>query len=170
VDPSVAESPEPGSGAGLSGTRLLEATNVTEGRGTEAPFLLIGAPCLAGGADRRFPRAAGIRLGWFRIHARSSPAARDPKHADVACAGLRIHPDGAGSLSPYRFGLELIQALRDLHPEFRFLRDGAALDTLLGTRRVREGLVRSESPDRIVARDLSDLEAFRNERRPFLLY
>ena len=28
------------------GARLLEATNVSEGRGTEAPFLLFGAPWL----------------------------------------------------------------------------------------------------------------------------
>jgi len=153
------------------GTCLLEATNVSEGRGTETPFLLIGAPWLRPEAlIGRIPRAAGIRLEVVRFTPRSSPAARDPKHADVACAGLRIHPDGAASLSPYRFGLELVKALRDLHPEFRFLRGGAAFDTLLGTRRVREGLERSESPDRIVARDLSDLEAFRNERRPFLLY
>jgi uncharacterized protein YbbC (DUF1343 family) len=152
------------------GTCLLEATNVAEGRGTESPFLMFGAPWLEPDAVIDRVKAAGFALAAVRFVPRSSAAARDPKYDGVACGGLRVQPNGAAPLRPYRFGLELIRALRDLHPEFRLLRGGAALDTLLGTRRVREGLERSESPERIVERDLPDLEAHRNERRPFLLY
>jgi uncharacterized protein YbbC (DUF1343 family) len=164
----------PGAALAYPGTCLLEATNVTEGRGTESPFLLIGAPWLDPGRLRErldgSPWTEGFGLEPARFTPRSSPAARDPKYADVACGGLRILPDSAAPLRPYRFGLAVIHALRTLHPEFRFLRDGAALDTLLGTRRVREGLERGESPERLVERDVRDLDAWEGERRAFLLY
>src|SRR5262249_39993816 len=44
------------------GTCLLEATNVTEGRGTSAPFLLFGAPWL-----RTEPLLAGLEAPGLRL-------------------------------------------------------------------------------------------------------
>ena len=49
-------------------------------------------------------------------------------------------------------------------------RGGAALDTLLGTKSVREGLERGESVDAILKRDEPAIEAFRREREAALLY
>jgi uncharacterized protein YbbC (DUF1343 family) len=83
------------------GTCLLEATNVTEGRGTETPFLLIGAPWLRLEAlIGRIPRAAGFRLEAVRFTPRSSPGARDPKYDGVAPASIhrwRREPVPTGS-------------------------------------------------------------------------
>lgn len=152
------------------GTCLLEATSVTEGRGTESPFLLLGAPWLKPRALSDRLQGKGFELEIVRFTPRSSPAARGPKYEGVACEGLRVDPDGGASLRPYRFGLELIRALRDLHPEFRLLRDGAALDTLLGTRRVREALERGETAEQLTERDAAGIEAFRRERARALLY
>jgi hypothetical protein len=55
-------------------------------------------------------------------------------------------------------------------PRFRWLRDGTALDALLGTRRVREALTGGAGVEEILARDLPEHEAFRRARRPALLY
>ena len=53
------------------GTCLLEATNVTEGRGTEAPFLLVGAPWVDAEAVRRRVAVPGLRAGGRRASRRA---------------------------------------------------------------------------------------------------
>ena len=70
---------------------------------------------------------------------------------------------------PYALGIALLSALR-MQPGFRWLRDGAALDMLLGTRRPREALDRGASVEEILRADAPGIEAFRQARRPWLLY
>jgi hypothetical protein len=67
-------------------------------------------------------------------------------------------------------GLGLLRALRTLQPEFRLLGDGAALDTLLGTKSVREALERGEDVDTILKRDEPAMLRFRRDREEALLY
>ena len=74
------------------------------------------------------------------------------------------------AVRPYAFGLGLLAALRRLHPEFRWTREGAGLDSLVGTRRVREALERGDSVEAIRAGDGPALTAFARERKASLLY
>jgi uncharacterized protein YbbC (DUF1343 family) len=62
------------------GTALLEATNLSEGRGTESPFLLFGAPWLD--VSSVATSVPGFRLEPARFTPRSSPAAPRPKYED----------------------------------------------------------------------------------------
>jgi uncharacterized protein YbbC (DUF1343 family) len=152
------------------GTCLLEATNVSEGRGSPSPFLLIGAPWID--ARKLLARLAtpGFGLEAATFTPRASAAAPEPKFEGVACTGLRLRPEGPGPPSGYRLGLGLLRALRTLQPEFRLLGDGAALDTLLGTKSVREALERGEDVDTILKRDEPATLRFRRDRAEALLY
>jgi uncharacterized protein YbbC (DUF1343 family) len=150
------------------GSALLEATNVSEGRGSDAPFLTIGAPWLEPGSLAAL-RAQGLELTAARFTPRASQAAPDAKYRDVECRGLRIAVKDAAGFRPYAFGLTLLQALRR-NRGFRWLREGAALDALLGTASVREALERGDASEAIVARDAAATEAFRRERAGALLY
>jgi uncharacterized protein YbbC (DUF1343 family) len=152
------------------GVCLLEATNVSEGRGTGAPFLLLGAPWLRPEETARAVRADGFRLDPAAFTPAASPAAPAPKLAGESCRGLRVQVTDAHAVRPYALGLGLLRAIRLLHPEFRWTREGAGLDTLLGTRRVREALERDESVDSILAADEPALTAFARERKAALLY
>jgi uncharacterized protein YbbC (DUF1343 family) len=98
-----------------------------------------------------------------------SPAAPRPKHLDTTCSGLRVRVTDARKVRPYAFGLALIAALRS-QPEFRWVRDGAWLDTLLGTPRVRQALERGDPVGDILATDAPGIERFRRETRGLLLY
>jgi uncharacterized protein YbbC (DUF1343 family) len=151
------------------GTCLLEATNVSEGRGTESPFLLIGAPWLE--PERVLARLAppGFTLAAEAFTPHGSPAAPEPKYEGALCAGLLVRPDGSSPSDGYRLGLMLLTALR-AEPGFRFLREGAALDALLGTRSVREALEGGETAEDIQRRDRPGHEAFRRQRGASLLY
>jgi uncharacterized protein YbbC (DUF1343 family) len=153
------------------GTCLLEATNVSEGRGTEAPFLLLGAPWVRAEAVRRAVDAPGFRLEATSFTPAASAVAPRPKYEGRSCAGLRVRVVDRHEARPYALGVRLLVALRQLHPEFAWTRDGGAgLDVLLGTRTVRAALVRGESVEAILAADAPAIERFAQERQPALLY
>lgn len=151
------------------GVCLLEVTNVSEGRGTESPFLLLGAPWLRAEALAGTVQVPGFALEPAPFTPRSSSSAPEPKYRDESCAGLRVRVSGASASRPYTLGVALLHALRRL-PEFRWRDDGAALDRLVGTRRLRQALERGDDVAAIVASDGAALAAFRDERRPALLY
>jgi uncharacterized protein YbbC (DUF1343 family) len=149
------------------GTCLIESTRATEGRGTEAPFLLIGAPWVDADALASV-RSPGFALVKARFTPRASEAAPSPKHRDVECAGVRVSVTDASLTRPYELGLRLLQALRK-QAGFGWTRDGA-LDWLVGTRRVREALERGDSIEAMLDANAADLAAWERERAPQLLY
>jgi uncharacterized protein YbbC (DUF1343 family) len=149
------------------GVALLEATNVSEGRGTETPFLLLGAPWLDPAAVR--PEAPGFAAEAAAFTPRSSPAAPEPKHRDTPCRGLRLWVTDPAAAQPYRLGIELLVALAR-HPAFAWRDGGAALTRLLGTPRVLADLGAGRTVDDIVAADAADHAAWRRARAAALLY
>jgi len=151
------------------GTCLLEATNATEGRGTEAPFLLVGAPWLKPEAVVREAQTAGFALEPAEFTPKASPAAPKPKLVDVACRGVRVRVTDPAAAQPFALGLRLLAALRH-HPEFAWVREGAWLDTLSGTRSLRAAFERGDSVDAILAATAPGVEGWRRERQPYLLY
>jgi uncharacterized protein YbbC (DUF1343 family) len=152
------------------GTCLIESTNVSEGRGTDAPFVLLGAPWVDPPALARAVSAPGFALEPARFTPVARDAAPQPKHAQERCAGLRVRVTDASAIQPYRLGVGLLVALRRLHPDFRWRDDGLALDRLVGTRRLRMSIERGDGVDAIVAADADAIERFRRERRSALLY
>ncbi len=151
------------------GTCLLEATNLSEGRGTEAPFLLFGAPWLRAEALVGSLSVPGLTLEPTRFTPLASAAAPRPKHAGVTCAAVRVRVIDPGAVRPYGFGLRLLSALRH-QPGFAWVQEGAWLDTLLGTGRVRASLERGDPVADILAADAPGIERFTRERRDGLLY
>jgi len=151
------------------GTCLLEGTNVSEGRGTTAPFLLLGAPWVDGASVASEVVAEGYRLAAEAFMPEPSPGAPEPKHAGVRCGGVRVTVADAARTRPYRLGLSLLSALRK-RPEFRWRDEGRALDTLLGSRRPRAALERGDDVSAIEAEDAPGIAAFVEARRKALLY
>lgn len=154
------------------GTCLLEATNVSEGRGTEAPFLRIGAPWLGpAGLARveRSLRALPVRLARQAFVPRASPAAPQPKYLGELCQGWRITPREPHALSPWLLGVTLLHALQH-EPGFAWRDEGAALTRLVGNPGLIEAVRRGDTPDAIVAADAEAGAAWQRTRTPFLLY
>jgi uncharacterized protein YbbC (DUF1343 family) len=149
------------------GTCLFESTDATEGRGTDAPFLLLGAPWLDAPALAKV-RAPGFALSPTTFTPRASEAATAPKHRDVPCQGIRVEVTDANASRPYELGVRLLHALRT-QKGFRWTREGA-LDWLVGTRTLRQALERGDTPEAILAADREDLARWERERAPFLLY
>jgi uncharacterized protein YbbC (DUF1343 family) len=149
------------------GVALLEATNVSEGRGTDAPFLLFGAPWLDPTCLRL--DVPGYRFHPTRFTPRPWPVEPEPKHAGRECMGFRVEVIDPTAADPYRLGIALLEAIAG-QPGFAWRKNGAALTWLVGTPRLGERLATKATVDEIVAADAADLEAWRVERRPALLY
>lgn len=154
---------------------LIEGTNASEGRGTTRPFEICGAPWLDAQklADRLMDeKHPGVifRPLWYR------PTFQ--KHAGVDCGGVQLHVMDRESFQPTRVGLSVVAAMRDLSGgEFRwrteiyeYVTDPIAIDLLFGSDRERKALEAGKSPAEIAQAWEAEEEAFRQRRRPFLLY
>lgn len=153
------------------GTALLEATNVSEGRGTDAPFLRLGAPWWTDSLSRRLARleVPGFELSADRFTPTASPAAPLPKYRGVEVTGSRVRVSAAAAAEPYRLGVALLAEL-SRHPGFEWRRGGAVLTWLLGTPALYDQLAAGRPVAEIVAADREDHAAWRIARRPALLY
>ncbi len=151
------------------GTCLLEATNVSEGRGTDSPFLLLGAPWVDAEALAREAAGDGFALEPVTFTPTAAPAAPSPKHVGVACRGVRVRVRDVAAARAWALGLRLLVALRR-QPGFAWTRGGAWLDTLTGSTAVREALERGDGVEAILASGAPALERWRAARKPALLY
>ena len=111
----------PASAITYVGTCLFEGTNVSEGRGTERPLELIGAPWMDSerileGIDERLPAGAAFEPASF------VPAAS--KHEGETCQGISISVTDPHAFRPYQAGVVLLDAIRRTHTEFAFRSPG----------------------------------------------
>jgi uncharacterized protein YbbC (DUF1343 family) len=151
------------------GTCLLEATNLSEGRGSEDPFRIFGSPWLQPGAVEAAISPPGLVLEQVQFTPEGSPAAPHPRYLGTPCTGFRVRVEEPGAVRPYAFGLGLLATLRR-QPAFEWVRGGTALDRLLGTVRVHAALEVGDSAREILAADALAIKRFRDERRASLLY
>ena len=166
----VAPSPNlrsPDAAIAYPGTALVEATNASEGRGTEAPFLLLGAPW-ADSAALAALVVPGFALEATKFTPHAAEASPDPKFKDQECNGVRVKVTDARAAKPYTLGVALLAALRK-SKDFAW-RSEDALDRLVGTKKLRAALEKGDTVDAIVEADTPAIEAFRKERREALMY
>jgi uncharacterized protein YbbC (DUF1343 family)/CubicO group peptidase (beta-lactamase class C family) len=145
---------------------LLEATNVSVGRGTDQPFEFFGAPWIDGkklaaalNADRaNFP---GLRF----VPIEFTPTAS--KHKDKACQGCYVIVTDRGALEPARSGTAIAWHLRRLFGDAfqvdavaRLLHDDAAV----------AAIKTADDPAKIPDAWRRELEEFRATREKYLIY
>ncbi len=146
------------------GVALLETTNVSVGRGTDAPFELIGAPWidemkLASVLSARAIR--GVRFTPVRFTPSMS------KHSGIECGGVRITVVDRDSLAPVTLGLEIATALRDLFPKEW---DRSRLGELLSHGASLARIERGDAAAAIVSGWAAAQMEFERRRAAYLLY
>ena len=158
------------------GTCFFEATTASEGRGTPEPFLTVGAPWLdahALAAELQRWGTPGLQIEPGTVTPVSIPgASTNPKWKDTPLGSLHIritHPD---SIQAVAMGLDLVGRMYRMAPDS--IRDGFFRERwmalLSGSRetlaRVKAGMDRE-------AWEWTweeDVEAFRAQREPYLIY
>jgi uncharacterized protein YbbC (DUF1343 family) len=97
----------------------LEGTNVSEGRGTDAPFCLIGAPWINSTQLAETFNALGLP-GILAHPATFTP--KDRKYSTETCHGVRLEILDTRAIRPVRTGLHLLSQIIRLHRnDFRWL-------------------------------------------------
>ena len=156
---------------------LLEATELSEGRGTTRPFELVGAPGIDPIALLRYLEerpVPGVRFvpTYFKPQFQ--------KHAGAVCGGVQLVVTDFHRLPAYRCGIELLFALRRALGEsfhwrqapYEFVVDRPAIDLLTGDASCRP-LVEVEDAtglDEWIGSWADEEQAFEGERREILLY
>ena len=148
------------------GTVYFEGTNLTEGRGTDRPFEQIGAPWLDAPAIVNTMNAR--RLGGVRFEAITMAVERGAaKFPGETIRAIHFVVTDREAYRPVRTSLLLIAEIRRQHPkEFAW---GKSIDRLTGSDKARLAIDGGTLPALLEQWDL-DAAAFRDRRRPFLLY
>ncbi|HEY6079945.1 MAG TPA: DUF1343 domain-containing protein [Polyangiaceae bacterium] len=135
---------------------LIEGTNLSEGRGTTAPFQLVGAPFLDGQALAVALGEAGTPGVLVR------PATFKPsfeKHAGQRCSGVMLHVTNPALFRPVTTYLTLIALARAQAPEqfafrttpYEFEATIPAFDLLTGSSDARTAIAGGASAEDVVA-------------------
>ena len=149
-------------------TCFFENTAVSVGRGTDHPFEVYGSPYL--------PENGDFDYSFTPV---SMPGANKPPFEGQLCRGRQLMEApleeiwGAGINLAYL--VEAYNAVHAAHPEVDFFgvpdKEGRYwLDKLCGTDAVRKMIVAGESAEAIKASWQGDIDAFKAQRRPYLLY
>lgn len=151
------------------GTCLIEGTTLSEGRGTDNPFLLIGSPDLQLPPHERQRLSAtwGLNLTDTTFIPVEIPGrALSPKHRDIDNNGIiiRVPENRYADIDPVAFGHDLLRTLLRYAPESQ---TNAFLKRLAGTDRILEYVSSQEDAAALWANETAD---FRQLRAPYLLY
>jgi len=157
------------------GACLIEATNLSEGRGTTRPFEWVGAPFIDAKHLAGALNAEGLPGVRFRP-CRFRPTFH--KWKGRACGGVQLHVTDRRRFKPYVTGLVLIATVLHLYPRhfrwrkppYEFERRKLPIDILCGTDRIRRQIHANHSPAQFEASWQPALRAFVRSRRPYLLY
>jgi uncharacterized protein YbbC (DUF1343 family) len=154
---------------------LLEATNLSVGRGTEAPFERVGAPWID--ADLLASALAAEALpGVTFVPETFTPEARtdlvgrrgpSPAYAGQVCHGVHVTVTDRAQFEPVRTGLAIARALRHA---YRSEWDYDKLDRLVGNADVVKAIDAGLPLASIVDTYRDQLAAFVSKREKYLLY
>lgn len=157
------------------GMCLVEATELSEGRGTCRPFEVAGAP----GVD---PEALAAELSGRNLAGcRFRPLYFRPKfqkHAGSTCGGVQIHITDRRRFDSCATGVAFLQSVKRVAPEafawrakpYEFVADIPAIDLLAGDDRLRLALEEDADLAELAGRWAQERAAFEEIRRETFLY
>ena len=143
---------------------MIEGTNLSVGRGTDAPFEVLGAPWVTPATLAAYLNAREISGVRF-VPVSFTPDAST--YAGQKCGGINIVVTDRDALDAPELGMEIASALHHLYPgEFKL----ASLDGLMRNKATLDALNSGEDPRRIAEGWQDDLETFKTLRAKYLLY
>lgn len=123
-----------------TGTVFFEGTNMSEGRGTDAPFQLVGAPWLQD-AGAIVTAMQALHMPGVTFDSVTRTIAAGQKHGGLTIPMIRITVTDRNAIDPVRVGTVLLATIARRHPKEIVWRDDF-MAKLAGTRALRAALVR----------------------------
>ena len=148
------------------GTCLLEGTNISEGRGTDSPFMLFGSPWLD--SQKIAAKLNGMGLeGVSFSDERFTPI--ESKYNGTECNGIRIHINDEVKVDPFIVGVHIIDQLYKNHQSSFKFKD-QFFDKLYGSDNLRLAILSSDNLDELLRKEMEVLEDFNSKREQALIY
>jgi uncharacterized protein YbbC (DUF1343 family) len=145
-----------------TGTGFLEQTNLSVGRGTDAPFLVYGAPFVDGVAWAKAleeRKVEGVKVEACEFTPTASAHAKKP------CRGVRLNVTDARKLRTVTLGLHMLDTLRALSKELDWKNCGGMLGE-----RAAPGMLGTSSVEELLEGFAKGRAEFEKQRRDVLLY
>jgi uncharacterized protein YbbC (DUF1343 family) len=144
------------------GTCLIEATNISEGRGTTRPFDIVGAPFIDSAKLCEEMNSCGLQGVNF---SRAFFTPMFNKWKDSVCEGIQFNIVDRSVYDPHAAGIHLLSALKN-YKEFEWRENGICLR--YGT----DALVTSEviDPKKILTDEEAGITKYKDEIKNFLIY
>ncbi len=151
-----------------AGTCLFEGTNLSEGRGTEKPFEIFGAPWLESSKVIEYLNSLSNEEkaafeGLEFLPCTFTPTFSD--YEDVKCNGIEIKIQDKNNVNMFETGLQLIKAIRELFPDK--IEFSEHLGNLAGTKKIYE---KDFDPYQYIKIQKAELEKFKNAVKTYLIY
>ena len=157
------------------GVCLLEATNISEGRGTTRPFEIFGAPWIDGWKFSQYLNSLKLPGVYFR------PLQFQPtfnKYQEEICEGCFIHVTDRDVFKPFLTGVCIILETFRLYPQkfkwkdppYEYEFEKMPFDILVGNNWIREMINKLLPLSEIVGLWEKERESFINKRSEFLIY
>lgn len=147
----------------------FEGSNLSVGRGTDAPFTWFGAPWLDARRVVEALRERGVHGVRFGAERRTPRAPGDGKYDGRSVPGVRITVTDRDRVHTGRLAAAILWAVARTGGDSLRL-DGRAFDLRFGAPDARRALLRGEDPDGVIDRSLAAVNDFRVHARPYLLY
>jgi uncharacterized protein YbbC (DUF1343 family)/CubicO group peptidase (beta-lactamase class C family) len=146
------------------GIGMIEASNISVGRGTDTPFELVGAPWVNSIELAKYLNArdiAGVRFIPLQFTPDNS------SYAQQKCDGVQIVVTDRNTLDAPELGIEVASALQSLYPgDYKV----AGVGTLMVSKASADAIAADEDPRRVAEQWRDGLERFEVLREKYLLY
>jgi uncharacterized protein YbbC (DUF1343 family) len=155
------------------GLCLIEATNVSEGRGTYSPFKQIGAPWID--ADSLMyhlnkQNLPGVIFEPGQFTPMSIPTmSKYPKHKNEICNGIELNITNRDNYNSILTGITLLWAIYKLYPN-ELIINKESMGRLWGSDNLFQLLQDGKIPLEIIKSYQTELEQFLQIRKKYLIY
>ena len=157
-----------------SGLCLLEGTNVSEGRGTETPFKIFGAPWLNASdiIDRiQSFGARGFDVSEVNFTPESIPGkAAYPKYKSQMCKGIKIELTEYNEVYPLKLAVLILKSIHDSDPQNFQILESNFIDKLYGSDELRKNIINGLSINELVLTWKDESDKFRDISQPYRIY
>lgn len=156
------------------GTCLFEATNFSEGRGSDKPFEWVGAPFVDSKELAKALNALnipGIRIEEISYTPTCPPDAYyKPKYNGVLCHGVALTVTDPVNFRSLEFGVILIDVLMDLYPDKFVITRPLWMNKLWGNSKAFDMFEARESAEKIIKSYEQEVDRYVEIREEYLLY
>jgi uncharacterized protein YbbC (DUF1343 family) len=150
-----------------TGTVFFEGTNLSEGRGTDAPFKLVGAPWLTD-AGAIAAELNEMGLAGVRFDSTSRQISAGQKHAGLTIPMIEVTVTDRDNITPVAVGAHMLRAIYAKHSSDWVWRE-SHFDRLAGGEALRKAVIDGSISD-LLARWEVEAREFATKRAPALLY